>query len=45
MKEDKLVSTYVVSGLKVSSLSGDEFIELPNAFMQRSIPLGKVNIP
>lgn len=45
MNEEKPVSTYVVSGLEVSSLSGDEFIDLPDAFTQKTIPVGKENIP
>ena len=45
INEEKPVSTYVVSGLEVSSLSGDEFIDLPNAFTHKTIPVVKENIP
>lgn len=45
MNEEKPVSTYVVSGLEVSSLSGDEFIDLPDAFTHKTIPVDKENIP
>ena len=45
MNEEKPVRTCVVSGLEVNSLSGDEFINLPDAFTQRTIPVGKENIP
>lgn len=45
MNEEKPVCTHVVSGLEVSSLSGDDFIDLPDVFTQRTIPVGKENIP
>lgn len=45
MNEEKSVSTYKVSGLEVSSLSGEEFIDLPDVFTQRSVPVEKENIP
>lgn len=44
MNEEKPVSTYVVTGLEVSSLSGDEFIDLPDAFTHKTITVGKENI-
>lgn len=45
MNEEKPVSTYVVSGLEVSSLFSNEFIDLPDAFTHKTIPVGKQNIP
>ena len=45
MNEEKPVSTYLVSSLEVSNLSGDEFIDLPDAFTHKTIPVGKENIP
>lgn len=45
MNEEKPVSTYVVSSLEVSSLSGEEFFELPDVFTHKTITVGKENIP
>ncbi|KAL7868352.1 hypothetical protein SRHO_G00097360 [Serrasalmus rhombeus] len=45
MNEEKPACTYVVAGLEVSSFSGDEYIDLPEVFTQRVIPVGKENIP
>lgn len=45
MNEEKPVSTYVVSGLEVSIMSADEFIDLPDTFTHKTIPVGIENIP
>lgn len=34
-----------MSGLEISSLDGDEFVQLPDVFTQRTIPVHKGNIP
>lgn len=44
MNKEKPVSTYVVSGLEISNLSGKKFFELPDAFTHKAISLGKENI-
>lgn len=43
MNEEKPVHTYVVSDLEVSSLFFD-FLDDPDVFTQKSIPVGKENI-
>ena len=45
MNEEKPVSAYVISGLEMSNLSGEEFIDLLDVFTHKTIPVGKENIP
>lgn len=45
MNYEKPVKTYKLSGLEVSGLDGDKFIELPEVFTQQSIPVNHQNIP
>ncbi|KAI3356760.1 hypothetical protein L3Q82_003437 [Scortum barcoo] len=45
MSEERPASTYLVSGLEVSSLNGEEYIDLPDTFTRGTIPVGKENIP
>lgn len=40
-----IVNTCIVNGLEISSLDGDEFIELSEVFSQKNIPVTKDNIP
>ena len=45
MGDQKTVSCKAVSDLEVSSLEGDDFIELTGVFAQEVIPASKENIP
>ena len=45
MGEQKTVSCKAVPDLEVSSLEGDDFIELTEVFTQKVIPVSKENIP
>lgn len=45
MGDQKTVSCKAVSDLEVSSLEGDDFIELTGVFAQKVIPASKENIP
>lgn len=45
MGEERIVNSHIVSGLEVSSLDCNEFLELPNTFSQKTIPATKGNIP
>lgn len=45
MGEQKTVSCQAVPGLEVSSLEGNNFIELTEVFAQKAIPVSKENIP
>lgn len=45
MGEQKAVSCKAVSDLEVSSIEGDDFIELTEVFAQKVIPVSKENIP
>ncbi|KAL0177328.1 hypothetical protein M9458_026222, partial [Cirrhinus mrigala] len=45
MGEQKAVSCKAVPDLEVSSLEGDDFIELTEVFAQKVIPVSKENIP
>lgn len=45
MGEQKAVSCKAVPDLEVSSLEGDDFIELTEVFSQKDIPVSKENIP
>ncbi len=40
-----IVNTCIVTGLEISSLDGDEFIELSEVYSQKAIPVTKDNIP
>lgn len=45
MSHEKLVPTYVVSGLEVSGLNGNNIIQLPDVFKQKETPVTVDNIP
>ncbi|KAK0155426.1 hypothetical protein N1851_002228 [Merluccius polli] len=45
MSSEKKVPTYVVSGLEISGLYGDNFTQLPDVFTQREMPVTADNIP
>ncbi|KAK0141927.1 hypothetical protein N1851_020398 [Merluccius polli] len=45
MSSEKKVPTYVVSGLEISGLDGDNFTQLPDVFTQREMPVTADNIP
>lgn len=45
MGDEKQVKTHIVSGLEISRLDDDKFIQLPDVFTQRTIPVHKGNIP
>uniref|UniRef100_A0A8C8DI38 Uncharacterized protein n=1 Tax=Oryzias sinensis TaxID=183150 RepID=A0A8C8DI38_9TELE len=45
MGQEKVVSSYVVSGLEVAGLQGDNFCELPKTYTQQHMPVHKANIP
>lgn len=45
MGQEKVVRSNMVSGLEVAALDGEEFLELPKAYTQESMPVYKGNIP
>lgn len=45
MGQEKLVASYRVSGLEVAALKENGFLELPDVYTQKSIPVTKDNIP
>ena len=45
MSNEKRVPTYVVSGLEISGLDGDNFTQLPDVFTQKEMPVTADNIP
>lgn len=45
MGQEKVVSSNIVSGLEVAALEGDNFLELPRAYTQESMPVHRGNIP
>lgn len=45
MGQEKVVSSNMVSGLEVAALEGDDFLELPRAYTQESMPVHRGNIP
>lgn len=45
MGEEKVVSSYIVSGLEVSSLHNNDFLELPDMYSHSDIPASVDNIP
>ena len=45
MGNESVVNTRIVTGLEISSLEGDQFIELSEVFTQKAIPVTKDNIP
>ena len=45
MGQEKVVSSNIVSGLEVAALEGDNFLELPRAYTQESMPVHRENIP
>ena len=45
MGQERPVKTYTTTGLEVCSLDGSSFIELPEVFTQKAIPVSQENIP
>ena len=45
MGQRKVVSAHVLSGLEVSGMGVEDFIELPDVLTQRSMPVSTLNIP
>lgn len=45
MGQEKVVSSYIVSGLEVAGLDDDNYCELPNTYTQESMPVHRGNIP
>ena len=45
MGQRKIVSTTVLSGVEVSGMDVDDFIELPNVMTQETMPVSRLNIP
>lgn len=45
LNQERPVKSYEVTGLEVSSLDNDVFIQLPKVYTQRKIPVTKDNIP
>lgn len=45
MGQQKVVSTHVLSGLEVSGMGVEDFIELPDVLTQRTVPVSTLNIP
>lgn len=45
MGQEKVVNSYVVTGLEVAGLDGELFCELPSTYTQESMPVHKGNIP
>lgn len=45
MGQEKVVNCNIVSGLGVATLEGNEFLELPGAYTQESMPVNEGNIP
>lgn len=45
MGQEKLVSTFKLSGLEVSALTENAYLKLPDVYTQKSIPITKDSIP
>nr|XP_057925588.1 uncharacterized protein LOC131127575 isoform X1 [Doryrhamphus excisus]XP_057925589.1 uncharacterized protein LOC131127575 isoform X1 [Doryrhamphus excisus] len=45
MGQRKIVNAQILSGLEVSGMDGNDFIELPDVLTQRTMPVSAVNIP
>ena len=45
MGNESVVKTHIVTGMEISSLEGDQFIELSEVYSQKDIPVTKDNIP
>lgn len=45
MGQEKVVSSFVVPELEVAALNDDNFISLPRAYTQYSMPVNRANIP
>lgn len=45
MSQRKIVNAHVVSGLKVSGMDENDFIDLPDVLTQKDMPVSKLNIP
>lgn len=45
MGQRKVVNAHVLSGLEVSGMGAEDFIELPDVLTQRTIPVSTLNIP
>ena len=44
MVQEKTVSSHIVSDLEVSELHGNSFIDLPEAYTQKTMPITQKNI-
>lgn len=45
MNQEKPVTSHHISGLEVSSLDKNDFIQLSNVFTHKTMPVSKLNIP
>lgn len=45
MSHEKSMSTYVITGLEISGLDKNNFIQLPDVFTQKEMPVTRENIP
>lgn len=45
MGQEKVVESQILTGLEVSRLNSNQFVELPETFTQETIPVSKNNIP
>ena len=45
MGQEKVVESQILTGLEVSRLDSNQFVELPETFTQETIPVSKNNIP
>ena len=45
MGQEKVVNSYVVTGLEVAGLDGEQFCQLPSTYTQQSMPVNRDNIP
>ncbi|KAK0146738.1 hypothetical protein N1851_013945 [Merluccius polli] len=45
MGQEKVVESQVITGLEVSKLDENQFVELPETYTQETIPVSKGNIP
>lgn len=45
MGQEKVVESQILTGLEVSKLDSNQFVEFPKTFTQEIIPVSKDNIP
>ncbi len=45
MSHEKSMPTYVITGLEISGLDKNYFIQLPDVFTQKEMPVTRENIP